>query len=226
LFESGCADICHGKHASIKRKTLRIVLKFTALSLSLCCVSCGHSPAESLLARYRGQNDVSSFMVCSQYGCSKQSWVSLDQAEWNQVRAIFMPAAQNAAEERERMRRAVALIETLVGPKAGTDIDRAGATIVTFDKIGQLDCIDEAHNTTTYLRLMDAENLIQFHEIGNPAKRGYIFNRWPHNTAVVVEHETGARYVVDSWFGANGMLPDVVTLETWMDGWQPPDSTS
>lgn len=197
-----------------------------AVLFPLILTSCGHSPAGSLQARYREQNDISAFLVCSEYGCSTRQWISLDEAEWNQVRSNFLPAPLNAADERERIRRAVALIENLVGPKAGTDIDRAGAAILTLDKRGQLDCIDEAYNTTTYLRLMGADNLIHFHEIGEPAKRGYIFNRWPHNTATVIENETEASYAVDSWFGANGTLPDVVTLELWLDGWSPAVASS
>jgi len=201
-------------------------LRAAMILLPVFCAACSYSPAESLLARYREQNDISSFLVCSEYSCSTRQWVSLDDAEWNQVRSNFLPAPRNAADERERIRSAVALIEKLVGPKAGTDVDRAGAAILTIDKRGQLDCIDEAYNTTTYLRLMDADNLIAFHEIGEPARRGYILNRWPHNTAIVIEHETGASYVVDSWFGANGMPPDVVTLELWMDGWRPTGSSA
>jgi len=202
------------------------ILRAAALVLAVLCTSCSYSPAETLHARYRDQNDISSFLVCSEYGCAKKQWVSLEEAEWSQVRSSFLPAPSNAEEERENIRGAVALIENFVGPKAGTDIDRAGATILTTDKRGQLDCIDEAYNTTTYLRLMAADNLIKFHDIGEPARRGYIINRWPHNTATVLEHDSDASYVVDSWFGANGMLPDVVTLERWMDGWGPADSTT
>jgi len=198
----------------------------TAVLFSVFLCSCSHSPAESLQALYREENKVSAFLVCSEYNCSTKQWISLEESEWGQVRSLFEPAPMNAADERERIRSAVALIEKLVGPKAGTDIDRAGAAIFTLDKRGQLDCIDEAYNTTTYLRLIGADNLIHFHAIGDPARRGYILNRWPHNTATVVERETGASYAVDSWFGANGMLPDVVTLRSWLDGWSPAASAS
>lgn len=204
----------------------RIVIVATTALLSMLLSSCGHSPAGSLQARYREENKIAAFLVCSEYNCSTRQWVSLNETEWNEVRSNFLPAPLNAVEERERIRSAIALIERLVGPKAGTDIDRAGAAILTLDKRGQLDCIDEAYNTTTYLRLMDADNLVRFHDIGEPARRGYIFNRWPHNTATVVERGTGASYAVDSWFGANGALPDVVTLQSWLEGWSPPDSSA
>jgi hypothetical protein len=195
-------------------------------ALCLLLSSCSHSPSGALQARYQEQNNISAFLVCSEYNCSTKHWISLSDTEWSQVRSIFEPVALDAGDERERIRGAVAMIETLVGPKAGTDIDRAGAAIFTLDKQGQLDCIDEAYNTTTYLRLLDADNLIRFHEIGEPARRGYIFNRWPHNTATVAEHGTGASYAVDSWFGANGELPDVVSLQSWLDGWSPSASSA
>ena len=222
MFENAQANLS----ASGRVNNRLSILKGAALSLAVICTSCSHSPAEPLLARYEEQNDVSSFLVCSEYGCPTKQWVSLDESEWNQVGSIFLPESQNAAEERERIREAVALIKKLVGPMAGTDIDRAGATIVTMDKRGQLDCIDEAYNTTTYLRMMDADNFIKFHDIGEPARHGYILNRWPHNTATIIEHGTEASYVVDSWYGANGALRDVVTLELWMDGWSPTQSVT
>jgi hypothetical protein len=150
----------------------------------------------------------------------------LSDAEWGEVRNVFMPAPANAAEERERIREAVALIERMVGPKAGTANDEAGAVIVTTNKRGQLDCIDEAYNTSNYLRFMHEDNLIDWHDIGEPARRGYIINRWPHNTATVIEHGSGASYAIDSWFGPNGALPDVVPLEDWRDGWSPPEPTA
>ena len=197
----------------------------TAVLFPAFLTSCGHSPAESLQARYKEKNSISAFLVCSEYSCSTEQWVSLSETEWSQVRSNFLPAPLSAPDERERIRRAVAMMENLVGPKIGTDIDRAGAAIFTLDKRGQLDCIDEAYNTTTYLRFMDSDNLIQYHQIGEPARRGYILNRWPHNTATVIEHDTGASYAVDSWFGANGALPDVVSLQSWLDGWSPEASS-
>lgn len=198
----------------------------TPLALALACASCAQSPSQPLLRRYETQNSISSFRVCRDYGCSVTMPVSLSDAEWGEVRNVFMPAPANAAEERERIREAVALIERMVGPKAGTANDEAGAVIVTTNKRGQLDCIDEAYNTSNYLRFMHEDNLIDWHDIGEPARRGYIINRWPHNTATVIEHGSGASYAIDSWFGPNGALPDVVPLEDWRDGWSPPEPTA
>jgi len=206
------------------RLSRRTDLSFTIAALSLVAAGCATSPSDAIFARYRDSNSPSRFLLCHDYGCSARTWISLSDAEWANVRDVFTTPAPDAAAEREQIRSAVALIERMVGPKAGTANDAAGAAILNFRKNGQLDCIDEAYNTTTYLHFMAADGLIRHHEIGSPAKRGYILNRWPHNTATVIERGTGDAFVIDSWFGANGELPDVVTLELWLDGWSPPES--
>ncbi len=192
--------------------------------LALLCAACAGSPDAWLLKQYGSHNTLSAFRVCKNYGCAKSMMVSFEQSEWAQVRAQFSPAAESAGEEREQVRRAIALIETLVGPKAGTSNDKAGADIINFGREGQLDCIDETYNTTTYLRLMAAEGLLKWHDVGEPAKRGYVLNRWPHNTATLIEHGSRTQYTVDSWFHANGEMPETVLLKDWLDGWSPAKS--
>ena len=205
-----------------------------ALVFAVLCAGCAYSPVASMLREYEAQNSVAAFQICRNYSCAVRVDVSLNDEEWGRVRALFalaparsarptqMPSSQGASEERERIRQAVALIETLVGPKAGTQNDRAGAAIISFSREGQLDCIDEAYNTSIYLRLLAQDALLQWHTVGMPARRGSFFDSWPHNTATIVVRGSGARYTVDSWFGRNGALPDVVPLQVWLDGWHPP----
>ncbi|MDP6305671.1 MAG: hypothetical protein QF869_07345, partial [Alphaproteobacteria bacterium] len=59
-------------------------------------------------------------------------------------------AATNAREERVRIARAVALLESMAGEQAGTLLDKAG-TGFPLENRYQLDCVDEALNTTAYL---------------------------------------------------------------------------
>ena len=191
--------------------------------LALAAAGCSHSPSTGLLRKYSARNSVASFQLCHNYGCSDVAQTSLTEAEWVQVRAQFTPRASDAAAEREQIRRAVALIETIVGPKTGTDIDGPGAPIINFIRTGQMDCIDEAYNTSMYLTFFAKDNLLAWHDVGIPAKRGMVIDRWFHNTATIVERASGAPYTVDSWFGANGAMPDVVPLQAWMDGWGPPE---
>ena len=40
---------------------------------------------------------------------------------------------------------------------------------------------------------------------------------YPHNSASVVEVETGDIYVIDSYIYANGEEPDIRVLDSWLD---------
>jgi hypothetical protein len=197
------------------------ILPLAALFLA----GCSTSPAIGMLRKYGNGASLASFTVCSNYGCSREHKVALTPEEWATVTAAFMPQARDAVEEREQIRRAIARIETIVGPKTGTEKDAPGAAIINFLRNGQMDCIDEAYNTSLYLTFLANERLFAWHDVGTPAKRGLVIDRWFHNTATIVEHGTGAPYTVDSWFGPNGAMPDVVPLQAWLDGWSPPEAT-
>ena len=45
--------------------------------------------------------------------------------------------------------------------------------------------------------------------------------RLPHNTAILLENKTGEAYAIDSWFHANGELPEVLPLKEWRAGYNP-----
>ncbi|MGE0667352.1 MAG: hypothetical protein AB7O49_12405 [Sphingomonadales bacterium] len=192
-----------------------------ALAAPLALAACGASPTIALLEDHAGRDTRHSFVVCANYQCTARYDVTLSDAEWARVRAVFEPPAADAAAERARIALAVGLIERIVGPKTNTTGDRPGATILTTRTRGQMDCIDESHNTTLYLRMMDRDGLIRFHEVAGPIKRGHVIDRWFHNTATVTDKATGVAWVIDSWFGANGETADVVTAEAWLAGWEP-----
>ncbi len=166
-----------------------------------------------------------SFTICYGYGCASQSQVNMSPVGWQQVKDAFGSAPANAAAERQAIARAIALIEKKVGAATGTDIDKAGASLFAENPF-QLDCIDETANTTTYLRLLERDNLLRFHSIGQAAWRGQFIDGWPHNTAVIVEKSSGSSYVVDSWFYANGIAPEILPLAKWKAGWSPPKAAS
>lgn len=192
------------------------------VGVSVCILSACGSPSKSLVQEYQQTNTRSNFILCSNFGCSARYRTSLSEAEWVGVRAYFEPRATDAAAERVQMALAVGHIEQVLGPKVGTTKDRPGAAIVPFYSTrGQQDCIDEAYNTTTYLQFMERDKLFAWHSVGEPVTRGHVIDRWFHNTAIVIEIETGENYVIDSWFGANGEAADVTTLEAWLDGWAP-----
>lgn len=160
------------------------------------------------------------FEICQGGGCAQDDKVSLTPAEWQPVAILFVPAPANAQAERKQIALAIGLLEEIVGKKIGTSGDLAG----TFDNSayqGQQDCNDEAINSTTYMRLLQQNGLMQFHAIEDMRTRNFFFTGWPHTTAVVREIETAERYAVDSWFYDNGHAATIVPFVLWKANYQP-----
>ena len=61
--------------------------------------------------------------------------------------------------------------------------------------------------------------LLRHHRVSDPRYRGNILvGQLPHNTAVIKETAPGGTsWVVDMWPTAFGQVPDVMTLEKWLD---------
>ena len=114
------------------------------------------------------------------------------------------------------------MLENLVGNKIGTSGDLAG-TFGNSSYKGQLDCNDEAINSTTYMRLLKNDGLIQLHAIEDTRTRNFFFTGWPHSTAVIREIATGERFAVDSWFYDNGHAATIVPFTKWKAGYKPND---
>ena len=160
------------------------------------------------------------FSVCYGHGCRDIALLGLSAAEWHRVRNRLTPPPADAVEERHRIADAIALLENLVGERTGTSRD-IGGTFPGTGKSGQMDCTDEATNTTTYLKMMAGNGLLHWHTVDENAVRGFFIFGWPHITAVIRETETGQRYAVDSWFHDNGAPPEILPLKTWRSGWRP-----
>ncbi|VAX04166.1 hypothetical protein MNBD_ALPHA03-444, partial [hydrothermal vent metagenome] len=171
------------------------------------------------------------FGVCKGYGCRYYLRTGISEQEWQQIARVFeqddQNVARNAAQERELIKQAIGLFEKIIGPKTDTANDDAGAQIINFSTRDQMDCIDEAYNSSTYLFLMRKAGLIKFHSLGQPLRRGYFIDRWPHNTATIHEIDKDktikgpGHYVVDSWFHANGARPEIILASLWGTGWTP-----
>jgi hypothetical protein len=165
------------------------------------------------------------FSFCWGGTCAAIEQVGLTAEEWSRVRAMFDPMPRDAESERETVRAAIGLLESIVGPKTGTAGDRAG-TFGNSAWPGQLDCNDEATNSTNYMRMMRADGLMRFHEILDTKTRGgfLIFGR--HSTAVIAEIGSMKKFAVDSWFYDNGQPATVLPLDTWQAGWKPDNSAA
>jgi len=165
------------------------------------------------------------FTICHGNTCRLISSVSLSPAQWRRVTGLFQPPATDPAQEQQRIRQAVALLETLVGEQTGTAAD-LGQNANGRGLPGQMDCIDEAANTTVYLRLLHAAGLLHFYQVGHRTNRGvFAFTGGiPHATAVIRDKNSRERYAVDSWFLDNGQPPFIVPMAAWRGGWEPQTS--
>lgn len=162
----------------------------------------------------------SAFSLCSDHDCESLTQLGLTTAQWNSIRSLFIPPAKTPELERKLVASAIAQFEKLAGKMTGTDRD-IGGTFPAMGKEGQLDCIDESINTTTYLRILSSAGLLKWHSIEDRASRGLFIFQWPHSSAVIRDTRTNSLYAVDSWFHDNGHPPVIIRLDIWKRGWKP-----
>ena len=149
--------------------------------------------------------------VCVDFGCKTQQTVTLSSGDWTQLRQL-LATATSAASERADIGRAIALLEDKVGRVTGTWQD-LGENWRRAGEPGELDCIAESRNTTTYLHAMEADGMLRWHRTQPRKQRGFIFT--VHWTAVLQQISDGSLWSVDSWFRDNGQPPVIQTLQDW-----------
>ncbi len=172
---------------------------------------------------FRQTPQLNRFEVCQGGGCAQVSTTGLTLEQWQQVAQVFKSKAQNAEQERVQIAEAIGVLEQIVGKIVGTETDLAG-TFDNSDTPGQMDCNDEAINTTTYMRLLKQAGLMTLHEVEDTRTRNFFFTGWPHTTAVIHEIASKQRYAVDSWFYDNGHSATIVPFEQWKANYEPADS--
>lgn len=201
----------------------RSLFKFSILILLLPLAA--NAALSDINRIYRQIPALHGFDFCSGGGCAEVTHVSLTDEEWQSVERIFRQAGEitDAAHERGLIARAIGALESIVGDKTNTTADRAG-TFGNSDYPGQLDCNDEAINSTTYMRLMRQNGLLRFHEVEDTRTRNFFFTGWPHSAAVIQETASGELFAVDSWFYDNGYPAVIVPFSLWKSGYIPEDS--
>ena len=146
-------------------------------------------------------------------GKQVQTTIEVSPADWQRIENFFAPPAGSAQEERHQIRYAIAIFEQIAGEQTGTWQDQA-VNSAHLGSEAALDCIDESTNTTVYLRVLDQQGLLHYHDVLPPIAR-HRFLIDIHQTAVIREKDTGAEYVVDSWFRDNGFPPYITTVDAW-----------
>ncbi len=159
--------------------------------------------------------------VCWDYGCSSRTGVTLPEPVWRQVQAFFLPAASSPAVERERIRKAITLMDRTIGKLTPVGNDYGGSQ-PWAGLPGQQDCIDESLTTLSELEALERAGLLHWHRVAGRARRApHLFD--VHWTAVIEEKATGRRFAVDPWYGDQGEPPVIQPLADWLHGVKPPD---
>ena len=200
---------------------MRKLLIFSALALS-CCVN---GQGISMIPYEDKSASPKDFVLCHGFGCSEKTRVRLTDGEWKRVIAPLKKKSKNAEAERNALAKSVGLMEQIVTKAANMRPDQGEAH--TFEKDqDQMDCLDEAINTTHYLEFIAAANLLKFHRAHDPVHRGYFVNGvYPHNSGAVEELTTGRVYVIDSYYFESGHTASVVPLDVWLNNWRPEEIT-
>jgi hypothetical protein len=190
-------------------------LRQTGLVLCLTLVlSAGQAFATDWFDRYGRAPAGHRVYVCHGYSCRIITPTTLSAAEIDRIAAPLLGAV-NAPAERQALSHSVALFEAIVGSRAGTSGDMP-AMRFGGGRDGQMDCIDEATNTTSLLRILAGRGALKFHTVLQPTARGFFLDgRYPHATAVLAEAATGQKWSVDSWPHANGEPPVIMPLSAW-----------
>ena len=208
-----------------------LVLGFSAGCGDIRPSSGSDAPAIKLVRNRKDMGDMSGalfishpvysdFSVCHGHTCRYISRTSLDDDEWKTVTDLFNIPSSSPADERERVRVAVARLETLIGTKVGTSNDKA-ENFEGIGESGQMDCVDESTNTSVYLTMLQNARVLRWHAVDHRVSRGLLGLQAPHFTAVLREKHNNKRYAVDSWFLDNGEPPYIVPLSLWKKGWKP-----
>jgi len=155
------------------------------------------------------------FSVCFNHSCQTVETHSITRQQWQRFITPLETPGESAEKERDAVARAVAIMEEIVGPKIGRGQD-LGRNLRGFGKTGQMDCVDESTNNTTYLYMLEQAGYLKWHRLVDSSTRFGI--------AVIEDNDTHIRYAVDSWFFDNGMPPVIVKLSAWEEGWDPDDT--
>ena len=189
---------------------------FLALTLALAGMAAASQAAARDWYSLRGvpPPQGSKVYVCHGYSCRIVTPVTLNGTDVDRI-AAKLKGSGDAAAERAALSHAVQVFETIVGKRIGTDADLPGMQFGQGTP-DQMDCLDEATNTTSLLKLLAAHGRLRHHAVGEPSARGFFLDgRYPHATAVLVETASSEKWAIDSWPRANAEPPVIQPLTEW-----------
>lgn len=161
-------------------------------------------------------------LLCYNYGCQVRMMVDYGPMELEPVRADLLMASDPPS-EREIMAEVVGRLYLWAGSRSPIHADQPG-DLADDGVDGRMDCIDHATSTTALLRMLERRGWLRYHRVMEPVRRTrFIFQHYSAAVEEVPAEPTtaGARFVVDSWFGAHGDPAVVLPLDEWLEGGGP-----
>ena len=158
-------------------------------------------------------------VVCHGYNCLFRTEVALTRADYARFAQIMAAGAGSPAAERKALGHAEAWFEKRVAPYSGTANakGRSGGRFGIGGDPSQFDCIDTTANTTSLLVVLSRLGLLKHHRVSTPISR-LLAGGGPHFTATVQEKAGGKKWTVDPWPHDNGLYPDIMAADKWLDG--------
>jgi hypothetical protein len=198
-------------------ETIRVL---AALAVTLIAAGCASQSLSSHGDWFEERNARmpigNKLFICHAFTCARTTPVLLGEAEIAQISKPFRSPIGSAKREREAVSDAVQIFEMIIGQRIGTSGDRGGLDIGGGDP-SQMDCIDEATNTTSLLLLLSEKGILKYHAVARPVARGFFLDgRYPHATAVLRETGTTRSWAIDSWPTANAEPPVIQDLSVWI----------
>jgi hypothetical protein len=156
--------------------------------------------------------------VCYGFGCRRRIYLVFSAAERATIANLMSNGRVSAAEERKAIQQVFVWFDRRVAREIGTDKRVANADIRTFDADHNFDCWDTMRNGTSLLLVLQKWGLLHHHTVTDPRSRGLPLVQLPHNTPVLKEIAPGGtNWVVDMWPTAFAHVPDVMTLDKWLN---------
>ena len=193
-----------------------ITILVAAAGLSACAAQSLSSHDDWYAARSVQPPAGNRVYICHGFGCLYTTPVTFSAGELKTIVAPLAGKSADAASERAALAKSVQAFERIVGRRVGTSSDRGGFEVVGGEK-GQMDCLDEATNTTSLMLMLQARGALRHHTVMHPVARGFFLDgRYPHATAVLAEIEGAEKWAIDSWPEDNGRPPVVQRLDLWL----------
>ncbi len=195
---------------------LTSILSIIAFGLAGCSYG-GSGPPAPHYSQFKAEMpEGNTVTVCSAHGCRHKTRFTFSRRDIAKLRAIMDRARRDGspAGERRAIRKAIAWMEDRVGRETGTAADRAGLDFLGAGDPTQMDCVDEATNTTSYLSVLPANGLLRHHEVLRPMAKDAPLT-WTHYFADSRDKTPGQRWAVDSFMRPNGQEPIIMEAEKW-----------